>query len=179
MAWWEEDRSPLADQLADSSRPVRPVSPYEGDHSGAWAALPWWLLLGAAVTAAGIAVLRFSGTFAVACLGTTVLALGLFYLSQYGTLAFYVLQVGRLRDRRAAAALAHEPPPPLTDHDVRQFHVPFRRSSTGSAFLGLLDPGEGPAPTALRVARVVGGACTGVFVAGAVLTVVAGTLARA
>ncbi|KLN34713.1 hypothetical protein FB00_11135 [Cellulosimicrobium funkei] len=179
MAWWEDERSNLADQLADSSRPVRSASPYEGDRSGAWATLPWWLLLGAVVTAAGVVVLRLAGTVAGTSFGATVLALGIFYLSQYGVLAFYALQAGRLRDRRVAAALAHEPPPALTDHDVRQFHVPFRRSYSGSASIGLLNPGEGPSPAALRVARAVGGLCIVVFVVGAVVTVVAGTLARA
>ncbi len=182
MAWWEDEKpsaSRLADQLADSSRPTQPASPYADDRSGSWAVLPLWLLLGAAITAGGVALLVSMRSATGVCLGTTVLALGLFYLSQYGVLAGYVLQVGRLRRRRVEAALAHQPPPALTDHDVRQFHVPIRPSYAGSAFVGFLDPGDAPAPAGLRAARVVGGVCSAVFVVGLVATLVVGAVTRA
>ncbi|MBE9938266.1 hypothetical protein [Cellulosimicrobium cellulans] len=90
MAWWEDEKpsaSRLADQLADSSRPAQPASPYADDRSGSWAVLPLWLLLGAALTAGGVALLVSMRSATGVCLGTTVLALGLFYLSQYGVLA--------------------------------------------------------------------------------------------
>ncbi|MBD7982043.1 hypothetical protein [Oerskovia merdavium] len=178
MAWWEDEKPSLADQLADSSRPTRSASRYTTDHSRSWGSLPLWLLLGTAITVVGGAVLWSSQSAVTVCLGVTVLALGLFYLSQYGVLAFYALQVGRLRDRRTAAALAHESVPALTDDDVRQFHVPVRPSFAGPARLGLLDPGEGPTPPAMRVARIVGGSCTAVFMVGAVATIVAGWASR-
>lgn len=178
MAWWEDEKPSLADRLADSSRPTSPASRYTTDHSRSWATLPLWLLLGSAITVVGAAVLWSAQSAVTVCLGVTVVALGLFYLSQYGVLAFYTLQVGRLRERRTAAALAHEPPPALTDHDVRQFHVPVRPSFAGPARLGLLDPGEGPTPRAMRVARIVGGSCTAVFMVGAVVTIVVGGASR-
>lgn len=178
MAWWEDEKPSLADQLADTSRPTSPASRYTTDHSRSWATLPLWLLLGSAVTVVGVAVLWSAQSGVTVCLGVTVLALGLFYLSQYGVLALYTLQVGRLRERRTAAALAHEPPPALTDHDVRQFHVPVRPSFAGPARLGLLDPGEGPTPPAMRIARIVGGYCTAVFMVGAVVTILVGWASR-
>lgn len=96
-------------------------------------------------------------------------AWGVTLVSQYGVLAWYVVQIPRLRRRRLAAALHQRPAPSITDFDVRQFHVPLAYVRSGLSF-GLLDPGDAPTPRALKTARVVGTVATIVmWSAGAVL----------
>ncbi|MBD5785744.1 hypothetical protein IF650_06080 [Cellulosimicrobium terreum] len=176
MAWWEEERPSLEDQLADSSRPLSASRP-EDDASGDWFAVPLWLALGAALAAAGVAVVVASSELALGALGVALFAWGAYFLSQYGVLGWYALQVPRLREQRIAADRLGGAAPTVSDLDVRSWRVPVRLSAAGIR-VGLLGPGDGAAPHALRAARVVGGCCVvlmiGAFALGALALAFAG-----
>lgn len=182
MARWEpenSDRARLADQLAGSSRPTTSESPYEHDYSSTWSFIPVALILGLALAAGGIAVIANSSRFTALAAGVALLAWGMSFLSQYGVLAWYALQVPRLRRARIEAALAKAPAPALTDLDVKQFHVPMRSAYFPSApRFGLLDPGDGPTPRAMGVAQGVGVVAICVLFLAAILVAVTSVASR-
>lgn len=159
MATWDEKETATPshrDHLVEMLRPVRSPSPYRDDRSGSWWAVPFALLAGAALVAIGVALIRATDD-AGPVIGVAFLGWGLSFLTQYGTLAWYAVQVGRLRRRREQAALRGEPTPALTDFDVRQFHVPMRPTySTTTGVFGLINPGDAPTPRLMEVAQVVG-----------------------
>ncbi|MCB7135658.1 hypothetical protein [Cellulosimicrobium marinum] len=178
MAWWDDEKRPtLADQLADTSRPVS-TPPPDDDASAGWAAIPLWLLLGAALVAGGVALAAARIAFGLTAIGAGVVAWGGYLLSQFGVLGWYALRVPRLRAERVAAADRGDPDPALTDLDVRSWRVPVTWAY-GRLQVGLLGPGDGAAPRALRVARVVGGWCAGLMLGLLVLGGAALALSRA
>lgn len=159
MAAWDHERAATPshrDHMVGTRRPVRSPSPYRDDRSGSWWVIPLALLAGAALVAIGVALV--SGTDGAGpVIGVAFLGWGLSLITQYGALAWYAVQVGRLRRRREEAALRGDPAPVLTDFDVRQFHVPMRPTyGTTTGAFGLLNPGDGPTPHLMRVARVLG-----------------------
>ena len=159
MAAWDDEKATgpsHRDHMVDTRRPVRSPSPYRDDRSGSWWAIPVALLVGAALVAIGVALVR--GTDGAGpVIGVAILGWGLSFVTQYGALAWYAVQVGHLRRRREEAALRGDPAAGLTDFDVKQFHVPMRPTyGTTTGAFGLLNPGDGPTPRLMRVARVLG-----------------------
>lgn len=176
MARWESgssDRDRLADQLAGSSRPTTSESTYRYDHSETWWFIPIALLLGLGLCAGGVALLVNVPGFRAQAAGVCVLAWGASFLSQYGVLAWYALQVPRLRRARIEAALAKAPTPALTDLDVKQFHVPMRRTYYAAPRFGLIDPGDGPTPLLMAITQMVGIGAICVLFGSAILAAVA------